>query len=69
MEINILRNGGKGVVNCIMGSSAFVVISTTVYTHIKGCLQLWDGVVQVMYEVLWKKLRNIIKRLGRLIEL
>ncbi len=69
MEINILRNGGKGVVNCIMGSSALVVISTIIYTHIKRCLQLWDGVVQVMYKVLWKKLGNIIERLGKLIEL
>jgi hypothetical protein len=29
VEINILHNGGKGVTNCIMGSSMFVAMSTT----------------------------------------
>ncbi len=29
METNISCNGGKGVMNCIMGSSAFVAMSTT----------------------------------------
>jgi hypothetical protein len=40
-----------------------------VHTHIKGCLHLKDGVIQVMYEMLWKNLEKIIERLGRLIEL
>jgi len=28
MEISISRNGGKSVVNCIMGSSAFIAMNT-----------------------------------------
>jgi len=33
------------------------------------CLQLKDGVIQVAYKVMWKKLKKIIKRLGILVEL
>jgi hypothetical protein len=29
METNILRNGNEGAMNCIMGSSVFVAMSTT----------------------------------------
>jgi hypothetical protein len=29
LETNISRNDGKGVANCIMGSSAFVAMNTT----------------------------------------
>ncbi len=36
---------------------------------LKGYLQLKDGVVQIVFEMLWKKLGKIIKRLGRLVEL
>ncbi len=40
-----------------------------VCTHIKGSPQLKDVVVQTTFEVLWRKLGKIIKRLGRLVEL
>jgi hypothetical protein len=39
-----------------------------VCTHIKGCLKLKDGVIQIMYEMLCKKLGKIIKMLKRLVE-
>jgi hypothetical protein len=39
-----------------------------VCTHIEGCLQLRGGVVQVAYDMLWKKLGKIIERLGRVAE-
>jgi hypothetical protein len=37
-------------------------------THIKGYLQLKDGVIQIVYEVMCKKLKKIIKMLKRLVE-
>jgi hypothetical protein len=40
-----------------------------VCSHIEGYLQLRDGVIQVVFKVLWKKLGKIIKRLGKLVEL
>ncbi len=45
-----------------------------VCTHIKGCLQLKDGVLQVARKMLWKTLMlwkilgKIIERLGRLVK-
>ncbi len=36
---------------------------------LNGYLQLKDGVVQFVFEVLWKQLGKIIERLGRLVEL
>jgi len=39
-----------------------------VHKH-KKKLQLKDGVVKVVFEVLWKNLGKIIERLGRLVEL
>jgi len=27
-------------------------------THVKGCLQLKDGVIQIVYKMLWKKMRK-----------
>jgi hypothetical protein len=32
-------------------------------------MQLKDGVVQVAFEVLWKKLGNIIERLEKVVEM
>jgi hypothetical protein len=37
--------------------------------HIKASLQLKDVVVQITFEVLWKKMGKIIKRLGKWVEL
>jgi hypothetical protein len=37
--------------------------------HIKGYLQLKDGVIQVLFKALWKILGKLIERLGRLVEL
>jgi hypothetical protein len=36
---------------------------------LNGYLQLKDGVVQIVFEALWKKLGKIIERLGRSVEL
>jgi len=36
---------------------------------LNGYLQLKDRVVQILLEVLWKKLGKIIERLGRSVEL
>jgi len=39
-------------------------------SHTSMDAYIWrDGVVQVMYEVLWKKLGKVIGRLGKLVEL
>jgi len=37
--------------------------------HIEECLQLKDDVIQVVYEMLYKKLGKIIEKLRKLIEL
>jgi hypothetical protein len=37
-----------------------------VWTHIKGGLQLEDVIVQVAFEALWKKMGNIIKKVGKI---
>jgi hypothetical protein len=42
---------------------------TTEEACIQGYLQLTDGVVQVTFELLWKKPKKIIKRLRRLFKL
>jgi hypothetical protein len=35
----------------------------------EGYLQLKDVVIQIMFEAMWRKLRKIIKKLKKLIEL
>jgi len=40
-----------------------------VCTHIKKYLQLSDGAIQVIFETLWKKLKKLVKSLGKLVEL
>ncbi len=37
------------------------------HTHVEWYLQLRDGVIQIAYKMLWKKLGKIIERLGRFI--
>ncbi len=39
-----------------------------VHTH-RRMLAVKDEVVQVVYEMLWKKLEKIIERLGRIVKL
>jgi hypothetical protein len=40
-----------------------------VCTCIEGYLQLINEVIQIMFKKLWKKLKNLIKGLGRLVKL
>jgi hypothetical protein len=40
-----------------------------VCTHIEGYLQLRDGVVQIMFETLWKRLKKLVENLRRFVEL
>jgi hypothetical protein len=42
---------------------------TPLITCIKGYLQLRDGAVQVVFEMLWKKLGELVESLERLVEL
>jgi hypothetical protein len=34
----------------------------------RGYLQLKDGVIQIVFKMLWKKIGKIIERLGRLVK-
>jgi hypothetical protein len=48
VKVNISRNGGKGVANCIMSSSVFIAMNTTsmgcVHTHQKmRAIEGWDN--------------------------
>jgi hypothetical protein len=80
METNISHNGNKGVeklhhgfmcVHCHESNirSGYPWGQWGVCTYIEGYLQLKDGVVQVVFKVLWKKIGKKIKRLGKLVEL